>query len=370
MEKTDILAINPGSTSTKIGVFRDEEKLFEKTIAHDPDKLLSYGTIPGQLPYRMEILQTVLTEMRYPLADLAAVVGRGGILVGLKGGGYYADAALCKAMKRPDIPQHASNLGAMMAWELAAPLHIPSYIYDSTVGCELTELAKISGLAEIERYGCFHVLNARAQAMHYADAIGADYRKLQLIVCHMGGGITVSALKDGKIIDGSSYDDGPMSPERTGGIPLILWTDLCYSGKYTREEMQKKICGKGGLYSYLGTTSVQEVEHRIAQGDRQAETVLEAMAYQTAKAIAAAAVTFAGKVDAVILTGGAAHSRYLTEKVKAYAGWVGEFVIMPGEDELGALARGAQRILRGTENARRYTEETQMSDGQPNEKKG
>ena len=193
--------------------------------------------------------------------------------------------------------------------------------------------------------------------MNYAESIGKKYEELNLIVCHMGGGISASAHKEGKIIDGVSYDDGPMSPERTGGIPLLLWTKLCFSGKYTEEEIEKLICGKGGLYSYLGVTDCREVEKMIEEGNKKAATVYEAMAYQVAKGIAQTSVALKGKVDAVILTGGAAHSKKLTEMIQDYAGHIGKFVIMPGEDELLALAKGAERILEGKEEAHIYGEE-------------
>ena len=357
MKKNDILVINPGSTTTKIGVFRDLEPLFEETVTHDPDKLLAYGSIGAQLPYRSQLIKEFLAEKSYDMNCLKAVVGRGGMVIGLKSGGYRINPALCEAMKSPDNPQHASSLGALISYDIAEQFGIPSFIYDSTMGCELSNVAKVSGFAELERYGCYHVLNSRAQAMNYAQSIGKKYEDLNLIVCHMGGGISASAHKGGRIIDGVSYDDGPMSPERTGGIPLLLWTNLCFSGKYTKEELDKIICGKGGLYSYLGVTDCREVEKLIDAGDSRAAEVYEAMAYQVAKGIAQTAVALKGKVDAVILTGGAAHSRRLTDMIKDYAGFIGEFVIMPGEDELLALAKGAERILEGKEEAHIYGEE-------------
>ena len=351
MEKTDILVINPGSTTTKIGVFRDMELLFEKNMSHDPDALLAYGSIGGQLPYRAQVLRDFLASQDYDMGRLKAAVGRGGMVKGLKGGGYLVNEALCEAMKSPDNPQHASSLGALLAYDIGQSLGIPAYIYDSTMGCELSDIAKVSGLAEIERYGCYHVLNSRAQAINYASSLGRSYKDMNLLVCHMGGGISVSVHKQGKIIDGVSYDDGPMSPERTGGIALLLWSDLCYSGKYDRAQVEKLICGKGGLYSYLGVTDCRQVEAMIEAGDQKAATVYEAMAYQVAKGIAECSVALKGKVDAVILTGGAAHSKKLTAMIEEYAGHIGRFVIMPGEDELAALAGGARRILSGEEEA-------------------
>ncbi|MBR5516678.1 MAG: butyrate kinase [Firmicutes bacterium] len=350
----DILTINPGSTTTKIAVFQDMVPLFTETITHDADELKKMKGIFGQLHFRESLIKQVVAKNNYDIKNLNAVVARGGMIIGLHGGGYKVTPALCKAMKNPENPPHASSMGAQLAFDIAEPLGIPSFIYDSTMGCELSEVAKISGLAEIERYGCCHVLNARAQAMNYAETVGKDYKDLRLLVCHMGGGITVSAHEDAKIIDVSSYDDGPMSPERTGGIPLILWTKLCFSGKYTEEEVEKLIAGRGGLVSYLGTTDCREVEAMIEAGDERAATVYEAMAYQVAKSIAQMSVALRGKVDAVILTGGAAHSKKLPSMIKDYAGHIAPFVLMPGEDELEALAGGATRIMQGLEEGREY----------------
>ena len=350
----DILTINPGSTTTKIAVFQDMVPLFTETITHDADKLKEMKGIFGQLHFRESLIKQVVAKNNYDIKNLNAVVARGGMIIGLHGGGYKVTPALCKAMRDPENPPHASSMGAQLAFDIADPLGIPSFIYDSTMGCELSEVAKVSGLAEIERYGCCHVLNARAQAMNYAATKGVDYKDLRLLVCHMGGGITVSAHENGKIIDVSSYDDGPMSPERTGGIPLILWTKLCFSGKYTEEEVEKLIAGRGGLVSYLGTTDCREVEAMIEAGDKRAATVYEAMAYQVSKSIAQMSVALRGKVDAVILTGGAAHSKKLPSMIKDYAGHIGTFVLMPGEDELEALANGAARIMSGKEEAREY----------------
>lgn len=354
MKHTDILVINPGSTTTKIAVFRDMKVLFEETITHDPAKLKEMGDIFGQMDFREELIRETLRERRYDVKDLSATVGRGGMIVGLCGGGYKVTPELCQAMRNPDNPPHASSMGAELAYNIARPLGIPSFIYDSTMGCELTEVAKITGLEGIERYGCCHVLNSRAQAMKYALAQGKRYEELNLIVAHLGGGISVSAHQNGKIIDDSTYDTGPMAPERTGGIPLILWTKLCFSGKYTESQVEKLISGRGGLVSYLGVTDCREVEDMIEEGSKKAALVYEAMAYQVAKAIAVMSVPLKGSIDAVILTGGAAHSELLTGMIEDYAGHIGKFVIMPGENELEALASGADRILRGQEEGRIY----------------
>lgn len=357
--KTDILAVNPGSTSTKVGVFRCQEggeltELFMETINHNPNHLLQYESLEAQQPYRREVIESVLNDKGYNMSNLRAVVGRGGQLQGLKSGGYRVDPNFCRDMMSPKNVQHASNLGAPLAYSLAEPLDIPSFIYDSTRGCELSDVARVSGLEGLVRYGNCHVLNSRAQAIRYARSVGKKYQDMHIIVCHMGGGITVSAHEEGRIIDDSSYDEGPMSPERTGGIQLTTWTELCCSGKYTEAELKKIICGKGGLYSYLGVTDCRQVEKMIEEGNQRAAVVYEAMAYQVAKSIAAMTIPLKGKVDAIILTGGAAHSKMLTGMIQEYAGHLGNFVLMPGENELEALAEGAWRILEGREEANTY----------------
>ncbi|MGN0713421.1 MAG: butyrate kinase [Anaerovoracaceae bacterium] len=357
--KTDILAVNPGSTSTKVGVFRCQEdgslsELFMETINHNPNHLLQYESLEAQQPYRREVIESVLNDKGYDMGNLRAVVGRGGQLQGLKSGGYRVDPNFCRDMMSPKNVQHASNLGAPLAYSLAEPLGIPSFIYDSTRGCELSDVARVSGLEGLVRYGNCHVLNSRAQAIRYARSVGKEYEDMHIIVCHMGGGITVSAHEEGRIIDDSSYDEGPMSPERTGGIQLTTWTELCCSGKYTEAELKKIICGKGGLYSYLGVTDCRQVEKMIEEGNQRAAVVYEAMAYQVAKSIAAMTIPLKGKVDAILLTGGAAHSKMLTGMIQEYAGHLGKFVLMPGENELEALAEGAWRILEGKEKANTY----------------
>lgn len=359
MNKTDILAVNPGSTSTKVGVYRSQAdgtltELFVESISHDPNHMLNFENLEAQLPYRSEAIEAVLNENGYDMNQLMAVVGRGGMLGGLKSGGYLVNEAFRRDMMSPGNIQHASNLGAPLALELAKPFGIPSFIYDSTRGCELSDVAKVSGFSGLERFGNAHVLNSRAQGIEYALSCGCEYEDMQLIVCHMGGGITVSAHQGGSVIDDSSFDEGPMSPERTGGIQLTTWTQLCYSGKYTEAEAQKIICGKGGLFSYLGVTDCRQVEKMIAEGDRKAAVVYEAMAYQIAKSIAEMTVPLKGKVDAIILTGGVAHSKMLTDMIKEYAGHLGEIVIMPGEKELEALAAGAYRIVTGKETVNEY----------------
>lgn len=352
----DILVVNPGSTSTKIAVFGGEGETlrFETNIVHDEAKILEFPNVASQRYYRKEMILDYLEEQSYDLSKLSAVVGRGGMVYELSGGGYQVSEKLCARMASPEIPQHASSLGALLAHAIAAPLGIPSYIYDSTMGCDLLDTVKVTGIAEIEKYGATHLLNSRAQAIRYAATVGRDYRDMQFIVCHMGGGITANAWKDGKVIDVAAYDDGPMAPERSGGVPLLLFKKLCFDGKHTEEDMEKLISGRGGLYSYLGTKDCREVEQMIQDGDSYARMIYEAMALQIGKAIAGLSCTLQGKVDVIILTGGIAYSKMLTDMIKGFCGHIGQIVVMAGESEMEALAAGAVRMLKGEEEAKVY----------------
>ncbi|MCI5687668.1 MAG: butyrate kinase [Emergencia sp.] len=356
MEAKDILVINPGSTSTKIAVYRGEpqQRLLEKNIVHSDEVINAFSCIAAQKNFRKDVILEFLQEEGYDLENLSAVVGRGGMVYELSGGGYRVNEKLCARMASADIPQHASSLGALLAFAVAEPLEIPSYIYDSTMGCDLLDIAKITGIAEVEKYGATHLLNSRAQAIKHGASLGGDYRTMQFIVCHMGGGITVNAWKDGKVIDVASYDDGPMAPERSGGIPLLLMKKLCFDGKHTEEDIEGLISGRGGLYSYLGTKDCREVERRIEAGDEHAALVYEAMALQIGKAIAGLSCTLKGKVDFIILTGGIAHSAKLTGMIADYCGHIGEIVVMAGESEMEALAAGALRMLQGEEEVKEY----------------
>lgn len=356
MEVKDILVINPGSTSTKIAIFSDKNKevIFEENIVHDDEKINEFPNIASQKNYRKDMVLELLRKNFYDLRNLSAVVGRGGMAQELSGGGYKVNQKLCNRMASPDIPQHASSLGALIAYAVAEPLNIPAYIYDSPMGCDLADTAKITGIAEIEKYGATHLLNSRAQAIKLAESMGRDYKELQFIVCHMGGGITANAWKDGKVIDVAGYDDGAMAPERSGGVPLLLYRKLCFDGQHTEKEMASLISGRGGLYSYLGTKDCRDVEKMIAEGDDYAALVYEAMALQVGKAVASLSCILKGKVDFIILTGGIAHSSMLTDMIKDFCGHIADIYVMAGESEMEALADGAMRMLTGEEAYSEY----------------
>lgn len=356
MALKDILVINPGSTSTKIAVFTNQNQnvLFEENIVHDEEIILSFPNVASQREYRKEMIMSMLETEGYDLANLFAVVGRGGMVYELAGGGYRINEKLCDKLASPQIPQHASSLGGLLAYMIAKPLSLPAYIYDSTMGCDLLDIVKLTGIAGIKKYGATHLLNSRAQAIKYASSVGRDYRNMKLIVCHMGGGITANAWKDGKVIDTAAYDDGPMAPERSGGVPLLLFKKLCFDGRHTEKDMEDLISGKGGLYSYLGTKDCREVERRIECGDTYAGLVYEAMALQVAKSVAGLSCVLKGKVDVIILTGGIARSTMLTDMIADYCGHIAKIAVMAGESEMEALADGALRMLKGEEAAKEY----------------
>ena len=352
----DILVINPGSTTTKIRVCADHNSriIIDENIEHDDAAFAGLVYIEEQADIRRELILKLLREQGYDLKNLSAVVGRGGMLPELSGGGYRVNRQLSERMRGHDLVQHASNLGAVLAYSIAEPLGIPAFIYDATTGCELMDIATVTGIAGIEKYGVTHLLNSRAQDIRYAQERGLDFRKLNFINCHIGGGVTVNAMKEGRVIDVSSFDDGPMAPERSGGVPLLLYNRFCFEKKRSKEEMDALVEGEGGLYSYLGTKDCREVEQRIAAGDKYAAMVYEAMAYQIAKSVAAQSCALQGKVDVIILTGGAAHSKMLTDMIRKYCGHIAEVTVMPGEKEMEALADGALRMLEGSEEARIY----------------
>jgi len=346
-----ILVVNPGSTSTKIALYEDERPLFTKTIDHQAD-LDRFDEILDQLEYRTGLVKQAAAEWQVDLKELSAVVGRGGMLLHMKGGGYLVEEHMIGALKSGKASPHASNLGALIAHEIAQPLGIPAYIYDSVTADELAPIAQITGIPGVKRESQSHVLNAKAVGRKYAASVGKTYEELTLIVVHMGGGVTVGVHDRGRIVDCIRDDAGPFSPERAGSVPLLYLVDMCYSGKYEKKEMIRKLRGLGGMKGYLGTSDAREIERRIAAGDEFAKTIYEAQAYQIAKGIALMSPALCGHCDAVILTGGLAHSRFLVEKTKEYIGWIAPVAVLPGEFEMEALALGGLRILRGEEGVR------------------
>lgn len=356
MEPIRVLAINPGSTSTKIGVFANEKTILSVTLRHEPEELARFKELFDQYAFRKQIILDTLDNEGINLTRLHAVVARGGLLRPIPGGTYEVTDQMIADLRSGEYGIHASNLGAVIAQEIAKQLHIPAYIVDPVVVDELEPIARISGIPEIERRSIFHALNQKAVARRIAKQSGTHYEKVNYIVCHMGGGITVGVHCKGRVIDVNNglNGEGPFSPERSGTLPVGGLVALCYSGKFSAREIMLKIVGRGGLMGYLGTSDAVEVEERIAYGDQKAQLIYNAMAYQIAKEIGSAAAVLKGQVDAIILTGGLAYGKDFTEKIKERVEWIAPTFIVPGEDELQALVEGALRVIRGEEKAKKY----------------
>ncbi len=347
-----ILVINPGSTSTKIALYEDEKPLFTESIEHDGDELGKFNKITDQFDYRKGLVVDTLKSKGYSVEELSAVIGRGGLVSNLKTGGYLVDSKLAEALQSEETPAHASNLGGLIAKSIAEPVGLPALIYDAVTSGELSEIARITGIPNVIRQSYCHALNSRATAIKYSKSMGKKYEDMKFLVAHLGGGVSISAHKGGKIIDSLSDDDGQFSPERSGSVPLLNVIDLCYSGKYSKDEMKKMIRGKGGMYAHLGTSDCRVIEKRIDEGDEKAKIVFEAQAYQIAKGIGVLAPIMKGQVDAIILTGGVAHSKRLTDMITEYVEFIAPVKVWPGENEMEALALGALRILRKEEAAK------------------
>ncbi|WP_455538904.1 butyrate kinase [Terrisporobacter sp.] len=352
-----ILAINPGSTSTKIAYYENENKVFSQSIDHDHKELEKFEKITDQFELRKNLVLDVVRENNVNIDDLSAVVARGGLIVPLKAGGYVVTEDMKDRIINGPVIPHASNLGALIADAIAKPLEIPAYIYDAVSSDEMDDHAKITGLPEIKKESLCHVLNSKAMARKAAKELGKKYNECNFIVAHLGGGISISAHRKGKICDLIADDCGTFSPERAGSIPLVQMVDLCYSGQYTNKEMQKKIRGNGGLKALLNTSDAREVEKMINNGDKNAEKIYHAMAYQIAKSIGQLSVVFKEKIDGIVLTGGVAYSEMLTNWIKEYVSFLAPVYIFKGENELESLAFGALRILKEEEEAILYKNE-------------
>lgn len=350
------LIINPGSTSTKIGVFEDETLLFEETLRHSTEEISQYASIVEQKDFRKNIIVSFLKEKNMDIHSLDVIVGRGGMLKSIPGGTYAVSDALLQDLKIGKQGQHASNLGGILAKELADSIGVPSYIVDPVVVDELIPIARYSGVPELPRVSVFHALNQKAVAKRYAKESGKAYQDLRLIVVHMGGGVSVGAHEYGKVIDvfNALDGDGAFSPERAGGVPSGALIKLCFSGQYSQDEVYKKICGKGGFNAYLGTNDMRDVEKMVDEGDAHAKELRDAFVFQVAKDIGSMACVLNGKVDAIIVTGGIAYDKGVVAGLKERAEWIAPFTVYPGEDELLALAQGALRVMNEEEEAMEY----------------
>ena len=350
------LIINPGSTSTKLGVFEDETLLFEETLRHSTEEIAKYASIVDQKDFRKELILNFLKNSDFDINSLNVVVGRGGMLKPIPGGTYAVTDDLLEDLKIGKQGQHASNLGGILAREIADSIGVPSFIVDPVVVDELMPIARYSGVPELPRTSVFHALNQKAVAKRYAKETGKAYDSLNLIVVHMGGGVSVGAHLKGRVVDvfNALDGDGAFSPERAGGLPSGALIKMCFSGKYTEKEVYKKVVGNGGFNAYLGTNDMRDVAKMIEGGDENANEIREAFIMQVAKDIGSMACVLKGEVDQIIVTGGIAYNKEVVDKIKERAGFIAPFTVYPGEDELLALAQGALRVLNGEEKAMQY----------------
>ena len=357
--RSRVLAINPGSTSTKFGLYTRQGAEWVRSVRHGDEELRRFGDRPmvARLEYRAAMLAQSLEELGYAGAEVAGVAGRGGLLPPVSCGTYLVDDAMVEELHFARRGEHASNLGALLALRFARAANVDAYIVDPVTADEWQDCARLSGSPLIERSPIGHVLNTRAVARRYARERKMRYEDLRLIVAHMGSGITVSAHRLGRMIDSNTIEEGPFGPDRTGGLPVRALIKLCYSGQFAQKEMDHKAFGNGGLYAYLGSRDLMEVERRVDAGDRNAALVWDAMVYQIAKETGAMATVLQGDVDAMVLTGGMAHSSRLIAGLRDALEWIAPITAYPGEDELQALAEGVFRVLDGEEKAKRLADE-------------
>ena len=350
------LIIKPGSTSTKIGVFEDETLLFEETLRHSTEEIASYASIVDQKDFRKQIILDLLKEKAFDIHSLQVVVGRGGMLKPIPGGTYAVSDGLLEDLKIGKQGQHASNLGGILAREIGDSIGVPSYIVDPVVVDELMPISRYSGVPELPRTSVFHALNQKAVAKRYAKEQGKAYDSLNLIVVHMGGGVSVGAHEKGRVVDvfNALDGDGAFSPERAGAVPTGALIKMCFSGEYTEKEVYKKVVGNGGFNAYVGTNDMRDVEKMVQGGDQKAAEVREAFIMQVAKNIGSMACVLKGQIDQIIITGGIAYDKVVVGGLKERAGFLAPITVYPGEDELLALAQGALRVMSGEEKAMEY----------------
>ncbi|MGB9839502.1 butyrate kinase [Thermovenabulum sp.] len=350
-----ILAINPGSTSTKISVFEDHREILTENVLHDYEELKAFNKVIEQEELRYKAIKEALFKRGLNFSDFDVIAARGGILRPVRAGVYAINELMLSDLKNAVAGEHASNVAAFIAKRISENFDIPAYVIDPVSVDEMEEVARISGLAGIERKSLSHALNIRRVIFSTAEKYGFSFKEKNFIVAHLGGGISIAAVNKGRMVDVDSANcEGPFSPERAGGLPILELVELCYSGKYTKEEMIKKLIHEGGIYSYLETKDVKEVEERAKSGDNRARLILDAMIYQIAKTIGEMATVLKGEVDYIILTGGIAKSEYICEKIKERVGFIAKVERVPGEEEMLALAEAALRVINGKEKVQEY----------------
>ena len=349
------LIINPGSTSTKLGIFEDETLVSEETLRHSTEEIAQFEKIVDQIDFRKDLILNFLKESGQDIMSFDVIVGRGGLLKPIPSGTYKVTDKLIEDLKNAVGGEHASNLGGILAKSIADEIGVPSYIVDPVVVDELDDVARISGVPELPRVSIFHALNQKAVAKRYDKEVGKNYADLNLIVVHMGGGVSVGAHRDGKVVDvfNALSGDGAFSPERAGAVPPGALVEMCFSGKYTQAEVKKKLIGNGGFNAYLGTNDARDVL-KMSETDSKAKLVYDAFIYQVCKDIGAQAAVLKGKVDQIVITGGISYSEIVTNDIKDRVGFIAPVTVYPGEDELLALTQGALRVMNGEEEAKEY----------------
>ena len=350
MNPIEILVLNPGSTSTKIAVFHNNRPVFQKSIKHSQEELAPFKRVTDQYEFRKEIILSELVEAGIDIAKISIVVGRGGLVKPIESGVYEVNQAMIDDLRSNRTVEHASNLGGLIAHDLASRITgARAFIADPIVVDEFSELARFAGHPNFRRDSIFHALNQKAVARTYANSIGRKYSDLNLIVAHLGGGISVGAHERGRVIDvNQALDgDGPFSPERSGTLPVGQLITMCFSKEYTEEEIRKMVVGQGGLVAYLGSSAANQIEERIHQGDQYAKLVYEAMAYQVAKEIGACSVVLKGRVDAILITGGIAFNELFIQLLTYRIAWISQIRVFPGEDEMRALAQNVLMVING-----------------------
>lgn len=352
-----ILVINPGSTSTKLAIYEDEKLLSKDTVRHSSEELKPFKHIAEQYEFRKEVIKKFLEKAGHHLSTFSAIIGRGGLLRPIPGGVYEINELMKEELREGKYGEHASNLGALIAHELASDYGIPSYIADPVVVDEMIDIARFSGHPDFERKSIFHALNQKAVARLVAEKMKKEYENINLIVVHMGGGISIGAHRKGKVIDvNNALDgDGPFTPERSGTLPMTQVIDLAYSGKMTLDEMKKRIKGNGGLVAYLNTNDALEVQKRVEDGEEYATLIYKAMALQISKWIGKMAATLNFEVDGIVLTGGLAYDKdFMVKWLTEHTEFIAPIYVVPGGDEEKALAEAALRVLKGEEKTKKY----------------
>lgn len=352
-----VFAINPGSTSTKIALFEGETCLFSANVTHDASVLKTFAEIPDQFDYRMDTILSELAAHNIDLSTVDAFSARGGGLVLLEGGTYPINETLLQHARTCFTVKHPATLGAQIAHALAQKYGKPAFVVNPPDVDEFSDMARVTGLSGVFRESRIHTLNQKEIALRFAKSQGRAYEEMNLIVCHIGGGISVTAHQKGRMVDSNDIanGDGPFAPTRSGALPVNAVISMCFSGKWSEAEMHDFVTKTGGLVDHLGTSDAREVTARIRQGDRYAKLVYDAMIYQIAKCVGAMAVTLNGEVDGIIFTGGISHDAYLTGALEAQVRWIAPVTVMPGEFEMEALAAGAIRVLSGGEQPKEYT---------------